>query len=350
MATTLLESSALSAFCGSIAVMLSAGIQTDEAVHMLCDNREESQFRDVCSDVYQDLIDGGSLCGAMEKSGAFPSYAVDLVRAGETSGRLEEVLRNLELYYDEEDRMFSKISTSVGYPAALLCIMAAILAVTVGMILPVFVGVYENMSASMTAGSFSTVGLSVGIGWASLVVTILCAVVVLYISLSVRSEKGRLNLIDRLANFPLTRDAIYQLALSRYTAALATYVASGVTSEEATKLANETVNNPQLAKRVAAVYESMTDLSNPRSLAQAIAENDVFEPFYARMLAVGTVSGGVDATLASLSQTFFDDALVKLDRVTNAIEPILAAFLTISVGATLISVMLPLIGIMTSVG
>jgi type IV pilus assembly protein PilC len=94
----------------------------------------------------------------------------------------------------------------------------------------------------------------------------------------------------------------------------------------------------------------MTDLSNPRSLAQAIAENDVFEPFYARMLAVGTVSGGVDATLASLSQTFFDDALVKLDRVTNAIEPILAAFLTISVGATLISVMLPLIGIMTSVG
>ena len=68
------------------------------------------------------------------------------------------------------------------------------------------------------------------------------------------------------------------------------------------------------------------------------------------MLAVGSVSGGVDQVLASLSRTFFDDALLQLDRVVNAIEPVLAAFLTISVGATLISVMLPLIGIMTSVG
>ena len=188
MAGTLLESSAISAFCGSVAVMLSAGIQTEEAVHMLCDSREESQFKSVCEGMYQSLIGGSGLATAMKDSGAFPEYAVDLVGAGETSGRLEEVLRVLEVYYAEEDRVFAKISTSVGYPAALLCIMAVILAVTVFYILPVFMGVYQNMSGSITAGSFSGVGASVVIGWIAFIITVICAAVVLYTSFSVRTE------------------------------------------------------------------------------------------------------------------------------------------------------------------
>ena len=94
----------------------------------------------------------------------------------------------------------------------------------------------------------------------------------------------------------------------------------------------------------------MSDLDNPRSLTQAIDECGVFEPLYARMLNVGMRSGNVDETLMQLSTTFFDDAVVLLDRTLDNIEPILAVFLTIAVGATLISVMLPLIGIMTSIG
>lgn len=350
MAGSLLESSAISAFCGSVAVMLSAGIQTDEAIHMLCESREDSPFRSVCHTIYQHVIDGSTLAEAMADSKAFPNYAVDLVAAGERSGRLEEVLKNLELYYAEEDRMFSKLTTSVGYPAALLCIMAVILAITVAFILPVFVGVYENMSGSITAGSFSSVGLATVVGWISLVATIIMAVLVLYLSISARSERGRMRLIELLAGFPPTRDAIYQLALSRFTIALATYLSSGVTSEEALDRSRSTIHNRKLAEKVDAAYASMTDSANPLSLTQALSENDIFEPFYMRMLVVGAMSGGVDSVLADLSLTFFDDALLRIDRLINAIEPILAAFLTISVGATLISVMLPLIGIMTSVG
>ena len=106
MAATMLESSALSAFFGSVATMLSAGIQTDEAVHMLSVNRDESQFKDVCAEIYSFLIQGETLAGAMEKSAAFPQYAIDMVATGERSGRLDNVLRNLDEYYDEEHRMY----------------------------------------------------------------------------------------------------------------------------------------------------------------------------------------------------------------------------------------------------
>ena len=350
MAQKLLESSALSTFSGSMATMISAGIQTDEATLMLAENRERSQFQEVCHNMYQSLVDGDAFARSMEKTGAFPRYAVDMVATGERSGHLEQVLRNLEMYYDEEDRLFTKLTNSVGYPAALLCIMSVILAFTVTIILPVFSDVYNNMAGSLAGGSFSSVGLSTVIGWIALVVMVVCAVAALALTLTTRTESGRQRVMNLFGHLPKTRQAMYQLALSRFTAALATLVSSGITEEEAMSRAMATVDHDRLRKRLAKAAASMSDLDNPRSLTQAISETGVFEPLYARMLNVGMRSGNTDETLARLSETFFDDAVVQIDRALDSIEPLLAAFLTIAVGATLIAVMLPLIGIMTSIG
>ena len=350
MAQNLLESSALSAFAGSIATMLQAGIQTEEAVLMLAENREESRFQEVCNTVYQCLVEGGTLAEGMEQSGGFPRYAIDMVSTGEKSGHLEQVLRNLEMYYDEEDRMFTKLQSSVGYPAALLCIMAVILALTVLVILPVFTNVYENMAGSLASTSFISVGASTVIGWVALAMTVVFAVLSLWLVSRTGTETGRASVMRVFERIPLTSGAMYQLALSRFTAALATLVSSGITNEEAMSQAIQTVEHEKLKSRLVAARDSMVDLDNPRSLAQAIGENDVFESLYARMLNVGMRSGSADETLAQLSSTFFDDAVVRIERALDYVEPLLAAFLTVAVGATLIAVMLPLVGIMGSIG
>lgn len=350
MAQKLLESSALSTFSGSMATMLSAGIQTDEAALMLADNRERSRFQDVCQQMYKRLVAGDSFAESMRATGAFPRYAVDMAETGERSGHLEQVMRNLEMYYDEEDRLFTKLRSSVGYPAALLCIMSVILAFTVVVILPVFSDVYTNMAGSLANGSFSSVGLSTLIGWIALIVMVACAVIALLLTFATRSERGRQRVMGLLEHIPQTRQAMYQLALSRFMAALATLVSSGVTEEEAMARALATVDHKRLYARVKKAADSMSNLENPRSLTQAISETGVLEPLYARMLNVGMRSGNTDETLAQLSTTFFDDAVVQIDRALDNIEPLLAAFLTIAVGATLVAVMLPLIGIMTSIG
>lgn len=349
MAEKLLESSALSAFCGSIATMLSAGIQTEEAVLMLSENREQSRFQEVCNDMYASLVAGDTFAKAMRDSGGFPEYAVKMAETGESSGHLEQVLRNLEMYYDEEDRMFNKLRSSVGYPAALLVIMAIILAFTVTFILPVFADAYENMAGSLAASSFVSVGASTAIGWIALVITVVCAVFTLVLAIASASESGRAWVTRLFSKLPMTSQAMYQMSLSRFTAALATHVSSGVTNEEAMARAIETVDNKKLKTRLEAARDSMVDLDNPRGLAQAISEFNVFEPLYARMLNVGMRSGNADETLSQMSQTFFDDAVLQIDRSISRIEPVLAAFLTIAIGATLIAVMLPLIGIMGSI-
>ena len=349
MADKLLESSAISAFCSSVSTMLAAGIQTDEAVHMLSENREASQYKGVCDADYNKLIEGVGLADAMESSQAFPVYAVEMVRVGESAGRTERVLRSLGRYYESEGRSFSKLQNSVGYPAALLCVMSVILAFTVAVILPIFTNTYDNMSGSLTSGSFNMVGISVVIGWVALAIVLITTIAALFIALRARTQSGRLAVMRMMEKFPGTRQAMYQMALCRFTNALSAYVASGVQEDEAMKRAAATIDHPALAAKIDAAYACMVDLDNPRSLGQAIVENDVFEPIYGRMLLMGTRSGSTDDVLAHLADIYFEDANAQLDNAVNSVEPALAAFLTVAVGATLIAVMLPLIGVMGSI-
>lgn len=350
MADKQLESSALSAFCGSMATMFAAGIQSEEAALMLSENRERSRFQEVCRFVYERVVAGESLSQAMAGSGGFPTYAVSMVAMGEVSGHLEPVLRNLEEYYLEEDRLFNKLRVSVGYPAALLCIMTVILAFTVVVILPVFSSVYRNIAGVIGDGSFASTFASNIIGIVALVATALFAIVTLALSFTTRSESGRTRAVRAFESFGPTRKAMYQLALSRFTSSLATYVASGVTTEEAMQRAIDTVEHAQLKEKAEKVLSSMVSLDDPRSMTQAIGEYELFDPLYVRMLNVGKQSGSVDVVLAQLAGTFFDDAIAQIDNALDRIEPLMAAFLTVAVGATLISVMLPLVGIMTALG
>lgn len=349
MADQLLESSAISAFCDSVATMLAAGIQVDEAVHMLVENREASPFKTVCDKVYTQLIAGEGLAGAMASTRAFPPYAIEMVKIGEVSGRTERALRSLGHYYDSEDRTFAKLRNAVGYPAALLVIMGCILAFTVILILPTFSSAYANLSGSLTSGSLSMVSASAIIGWVALVVVLVAAAAALCLSMFTYTERGRIRVVKLLEKIPVTKRAMYQLALSRFTNALAAFVASGVQDEVAMERATATVDHPELKKKLEAARASMVDIQNPRSMAQAISEHEIFEPIYARMLTVGMHAGSADDVLASLAETFFDDATAQIDAVVDRVEPALAAFLTVAVGATLIAVMLPLIGIMGSI-
>ena len=179
--------------------------------------------------------------------------------------------------------------------------------------------------------------------------TIVLAIAVLALALMCASESGRLRAISFFENFGPTRDALYELAVARCTSALSTYISSGLDTEAALESSMGLVTNATLHERLEGVLADMRSVQEPLSLAQAIAKHDIFEPVYARMLQVGSTTGSIDQILSRLSHLFFDDALEQVDALISRVEPLLAAFLTLAVGTTLVSVMLPLIGIMHSI-
>lgn len=340
----------VSVFCEGMAMMLSAGIQTDEALSLMDVRRGNERLSRVCDQAYRSVSNGGKLSDALRETGAFPHHAVEMVAVGERSGRLEQTLRRLMVYYDEESRVFSKIRTTVGYPAALLCVMAVIVAFTVWVILPVFIDVYEGLAGSLTAGSSVSIAVSIGIGWAALVLTLLGAAACVFASAASRTPRGNAALMRVLERLPFTREAMEKLALSRFTLALSTCMASGADDEVALAEALGTTRHPAVRECAAEALRLMQDPEAGMGLSAAIAESGLVEPLYARMLVVGARTGSAENVVAGMGQTFFNEAVERIDRAIDAIEPALAALLTIAVGATLLAVMLPLIGIMSSIG
>lgn len=345
-----LTSADVSVFCEGMAMMLAAGIQVDEALSLLDIRRASARLSCVCDEAYRAVLSGCGLAEAMRRTGAFPRHAVDMVAVGERTGRLEQTLRRLTSYYDEESRVFAKVRTAVGYPAALLCVMAVIVAFTVWVVLPVFIRVYESMAGSLIAGSSAAIAASVAIGWVALIVTLLGAAATVAAVVASRTPRGNALLIKVLERLPFTRGAMEKLALSRFTLALSTYIASGVNDDVAIAESIKTVEHPQVRAHAEAALRLMEDAERSCGLSTAIAESGLLDALYARMIVIGARTGSVENVLAGLGETFFNEAADRVDRVIDSVEPLLAALLTIAVGTTLISVMLPLIGIMGAIG
>lgn len=345
-----LSAAEVSLFCESMATMISAGIQTDEALSMLHIERQNTALSKVSEHAYVRVAQGCSLHEALEETDAFPKHALDMIKVGEQTGRLEHTLRSLMLYYEEENRIFTKLRTAVGYPAALLCVMCVIVAFAVWVVLPVFIDVYASMAGGLTLESTGSVAASVVIGWVALAITLISAVVSIVTVVASRTPKGNARIIKVLERMPFSKSAMQNLAVSRFTLVLSTYLASGVSEEEALDAALSTIEHTQVYEQASAARDLLASADYSYSLATALADSNMLDPLYGRLLLIGSRSGSLTEALAGIGQNCFNEAAEEIDQIIDSVEPVFAALLTIAVGATLIAVMLPLIGIMGSIG
>lgn len=349
MANKQLESLAISVFCENMAMMLGAGIGAEEAAGLLGEDSTQGSFHDAAKSVQKFLLlQGGTLSEAVAQSGYFPAYVSDMIRVGESAGRIEQTLRSLAGYYASRSRLETKLKSAVLYPLVLLVLMAAILGVLLAKVLPVFAGVYTSLAGDLTSSSYGYIRVAYGIGWLALAVTMLVALVLIAATVASRTSKG-LDTLKRVAeHLPVLSGIAQQLSLANFTEVLMIYVASGVDVDSAMEAAGKMVDNETVAQKVDACRRQMKEKGV--GLATAVYEQKLFEPLYGRMLVSGARSGSLEPVLERLTDLFSQDARMRIDRAVDRVEPFMSAFLTVTVGIALISTMLPLIGILGSIG
>ena len=349
MANKQLESLAISVFCENMAMMLGAGIGAEEAAGLLGEDSTQGSFHDAAKSVQKFLLlQGGTLSEAVAQSGYFPAYVSDMIRVGESAGRIEQTLRSLAGYYASRSRLETKLKSAVLYPLVLLVLMAAILGVLLAKVLPVFAGVYTSLAGDLTSSSYGYIRVAYGIGWLALAVTVLVALVLIAATVASRTSKG-LDTLKRMAeHLPVLSGIAQQLSLANFTEVLMIYVASGVDVDSAMEAAGKMVDNEAVVQKVDACRRQMKEKGV--GLATAVYEQKLFEPLYGRMLVSGAHSGSLEPVLERLTDLFSQDARMRIDRAVDRVEPFMSAFLTVTVGIALISTMLPLIGILGSIG
>ena len=264
----------------------------------------------------------------------------------ELSGRLDEVLDRLADYYDRQHALNERLRSTLTYPVALLLMMCGVLSVLVFSVLPMFVRVYNSLTGSLAASSYAYVLAASLIGRVSLVLAVAVSAVLLVLAVMLHTQKGREKLNGPMERSRFTRKAARQLAVSQMADTVSTMLASGAEEDSALEQCIRQTSHTGLRT---ALQACRSDMQQGTGMAQAFLRHKVLPPLYARMLQGGSESGSLPAAMESVALRMGQEAENALCRLIDDIEPVLIGFLTVSVGFTLLSVMLPLLGILSAV-
>lgn len=337
----------VSAFCESLGQMIKAGISVNEAVDLLKQNDDKAGILEKNIEAMdRSLEQGSSLEKAMADTGIFPEYVLKMIATGESTGKLEDVLFELSEYYKKQDQISGKLKAALIYPAAMLVMIVAVLFIMLKMVLPAFSGVYQTLTGSLSQSSFRYIDLAYLFCRFALILMIVIVVIALVLWLMYNGG-GKKTVEKLLAGNSICRKIMEDLSLYRFTSAYEIYQASGKLQDEALLEATEMADYEPVEAKLKACAKKMEE---GYGFARAANDAELYEPIYGRMLIPGEKSGNIESVLKRLSSLLSDDVVNQTDRLMNIVEPLLSGVLMITIGLALLSVMLPLIGIMNSIG
>lgn len=336
----------LSEFCMELALLVRAGITVSDGVSALAEDYDDPTG--FLAALRSGTSVGETLFEALERTGQTPRYMLDNIRLGERTGRLEACLVSLSEYYDRRANMAAAIKSALLYPFVLIIMLAAVMAVLVTKVLPIFAEVFEQMGVSMYSLTARIVSFGRGLAVVAAVIigalaAILIIALIIYAIPPVRAKlAGAIR--GRLGGRGMFREAL----TAQFASAMATAISSGLTTEEAVELAGRVVSGVKETDEAVARCQQM--LESGESLEKSLAETGIFTTRDSRLLALGVRTGTADSVMAAIARRSEEQALEDIDTKLSKIEPTLVVIISVIVGAVLLSVMLPLTGIMSSIG
>ena len=334
-------------FCEQLALILNAGMPLSDGFEILCDDIEDKKIMSLCGVMLDRLNNGETLSQAMDSSAAFPEYAVKMVKIGEMTGKLESVLNGLGEYYEARAEISRTIRSSVLHPLMLLVMMTVVIVVLITLVLPMFGEIFSQFDSTVSAAVKGAVDTAYNVGAVMLI--ILLAIIVISIIIAVLSKipSSRRMLADFAAVFPPTRKMSKRFSLSKIADAISMMSASGIAPDEILENAAKLVDNKKLSQKLMDCRQRVLD---GEYFADVISTAGIFPAMYSRSLKIAYSSGSFEKAWKKLADQCGSAAMESASSIVAFIEPSIVIILTTVIGAVLLSVMIPLMNIMSVLG
>lgn len=337
----------LSAFCLQIGLLLEAAVPLDEGLAIMAEDAGCEDEKQLLLYMAEGAELGDPFFKVLEDAGTFPLYVVRMAKLGQQSGTLDQMMKSLSDYYEKEYRLLVNVKNALTYPIMMVVMLLVVLFVLFSKVMPVFDQVYEQLGAKMSPAARSAIRLGGLFSGAALIAAAVIALAVFGIWAASRFGH-RISLVDKMVNYVKCHSRIsLAIANRRFTSVLALTLKSGMEFEKGLELAGELVDNGKVA---AQIEKCGRTLETGASYYQAMKETGLFSGFYVQMIKVGSRSGRLDAVMEEISEDFEQAADQSMDNMLARFEPTIVAVLAVSVGLVLLSVMLPLVGVLAAIG
>ena len=325
----------LSSFCGQMGMLLHSGISTAEGLHILCDESKTDADRQILTPLIRSVEENGSLSRALDESGIFPTSMTAYVRTGEETGCLDEIMESLSSHYEQEEEISGQIRSAVTYPLLMLGMMAVVILVLLIKVLPVFQQVFNQMGMEMNGVSRGLLNAGNVISRYSSVFLILAAALIGCILFFSLTEKGHSLLRKMVIHLPFFREIPVAMDYSRR---------SGLSPETSLELTKDLISQPVILERL---RKASSILDSGETFSRALTESGLFGGMEGRLITISFYSGSSDETFRRLSRQYTERSIDLISQAVSIVEPTIVILLSLLVGLVLLSVMMPLLGILS---
>ena len=342
-----LSNSDLSYFCSQMALIIRTGISSIEGLYMMGDDTDASEDeKKLYDDLRRGMEDDGCLYTSLEKTGLFPAYMVKMTRIGEETGTLDDVLESLGKHYTREEEIRQSIRQAVTYPIIMAGMVLVVILILLLQVMPVFRQVFRQLGSEMTGFAGLLFDMGDVIRQYSIVFIVLLAIILVAVLVCTSTEAGRKAGFAFFSKFKFFQRLQNNISTSRFADGLALTLHSGFSPDFGIDMVSGIIEDKVFSKKL---EECKVKLSDGMPFDEALKETKILSGVDARMMTIGTRTGASDTVMEQISDMNQKRIDMSISSALGTIEPALVMLLSLIIGAVLMSVMFPLLGIVSSI-
>ncbi len=345
------KSKELVVFTRELSTMISAGVPLPRGLGTLADQTENKKFKEVIVSIERDIESGMPMADALAKfPNVFSDVYINMVRAGETGGILNEILIRLAAQVEKEAHIHQKIKSAMAYPTVILSITVIAFFGIMLVIMPKISKIITDLGgedAQLPVYSRAMLGASSFMQHNIIFILVGIVLAVYIFKRWLKTEKGRYRWHALLLRVPIFGKIIAKVAIARFARTFASLMSSGVTVLEALEVTGRAVGNKVIQKELVGVADAVR---NGKPLGKELLAAPYFPPIVGQMMTVGEETGKIDEILIKVADFYEEEVDAVIDGLASIIEPIMIVILGGLVGLIAASVMGPIAGLSKNVG
>lgn len=337
----------MSVFCRQFASILKAGVSVINALEMLAEQTENKKLKEAIVNTQSNVEKGENLSDSMRQNDAFPSILIDMVRAGEASGSLENSLTRMAIQFEKDAKLNGIVKKAMMYPIVLICVMIGVVIVMLTFVIPSFMTMFEDLDSELPVTTKAILAMSNSLKNYWYIYIIVVVGIVVGIQMYKRTDNGRHNLDKLKLKIPVFGLLQTKSACASFARTMSTLLQAGMPMIDALEISASTMKNVLF-------YDGLEKVKNGVSLGLPLSNQlkatGLFPAMVVHMVGIGEETGNVEEMLTNSATYYEEEVEVQTQTLTSLMEPIIIVLMAFVVVLLIMAIYQPMIQLYNTLG
>lgn len=337
----------MSVFCRQFASILKAGVSVINALEMLAEQTENKKLKEAIVNTQSNVEKGENLSDSMRQNDAFPSILIDMVRAGEASGSLENSLTRMAIQFEKDAKLNGIVKKAMMYPIVLICVMIGVVIVMLTFVIPSFMTMFEDLDSELPVTTKAILAMSNSLKNYWYIYIIVVVGIVVGIQMYKRTDNGKHNLDKFKLKIPVFGVLQTKSACASFARTMSTLLQAGMPMIDALEISASTMKNVLF-------YDGLEKVKNGVSLGLPLSNQlkatGLFPAMVVHMVGIGEETGNVEEMLTNSATYYEEEVEVQTQTLTSLMEPVIIVLMAFVVVLLIMAIYQPMIQLYNTLG